>query len=956
MDRNPYVGPRAFDIDESDYFFGREEETEILQGLVMSRRVVLLFAKSGVGKSSLVRAGLIPRLTAERKVGRGNRARQLPPKMKALPIATVGGALPTQIAPNNVYSFIALYSMRPDADPNDLVGQTLAEGLAELIDYDGHTPQDSIPLLLIFDQFEELFTRHLTRWEDREAFFRQVSQALHAHPTLHILFVMREDYIAELTPYTNLIPGRLETDYRLERLDKEAALKAVRQPAKEAKRPFAENIAEELVDNLRRIQIKQQSTMPQAVETNPLGEYVEPVHLQIVCRQLWASLPIERTRIEASDVQAFGDVDEALTKFYESTLHEVLLAGTIAVSERRLRNWFDDPLITPARTRGLVYRGEDETAGLPNSAVDILNEAYIIRADKRGGDIWYELAHDRLIEPILATNQKWQERYQNPITQAAEAWRAGGEDPERLYRGDQLKQAQHQLASASDDFTELEKEFIRESQKVADRKQVRRQRWMIFGALVFAVVVIIFAFWALQQRNHADDARALAEQRQREADTARAEADAFGLATASRRNLESNPSLSLLLAIEAVTSTYQTRQSVIVDAEDMLHQAIWQSEQTNSDDQEMRAYIETVQRTLSGHDSSVISLAFSPDSHYLATADEAGDIKVWEVATGELLSSLVGHQATVLDITFNPNATPTQLLTASLDGTVKMWDLSSGQLIRSLSVYTGGVKSIELSRQGTSLVTIDVGGSAIVWDTNSGRKLFQLSDNDEPGGDGQKAKITDADYSPDNSLLVTADETGVISCWNAHSGQKIQSWVAHTDSIRRVTFSRDGNQLVTASTDETAKVWDMASDIARGSITATIDHRSSMLELYTTTGHRDPVIDAVLVPNSSRLLTIDAGGTAKMWDVIAQTELSTLFSDVGTVNSHSLQLNSSPQRLALAHSGQNTVQVWGVNTAGKSLNFNDHLAKVTEVVFSPDGKWLATASNDSLIRFAAFRN
>ena len=60
MGRNPYVGPRAFNIDESDYFFGREEETEILQGLVMSRRVVLLFAKSGVGKSSFLNAGVIP--------------------------------------------------------------------------------------------------------------------------------------------------------------------------------------------------------------------------------------------------------------------------------------------------------------------------------------------------------------------------------------------------------------------------------------------------------------------------------------------------------------------------------------------------------------------------------------------------------------------------------------------------------------------------------------------------------------------------------------------------------------------------------------------------------------------------------------------------------------------------------------------------------------------------------
>jgi len=145
MDPNPYVGPRAFDTDESGYFFGRDEETEILQGLVMSRRVVLLFAKSGVGKSSLVRAGLIPRLTATRTAGRGHRARQLPPKMKALPIATVGGALPAQISPKNVHSFIALYSLRPYADPKALAGQTLADGLTNLIGNNEDSPQDNIP-------------------------------------------------------------------------------------------------------------------------------------------------------------------------------------------------------------------------------------------------------------------------------------------------------------------------------------------------------------------------------------------------------------------------------------------------------------------------------------------------------------------------------------------------------------------------------------------------------------------------------------------------------------------------------------------------------------------------------------------------------------------------------------------------------------------------------------------
>ncbi len=532
MDGNPYVGPRAFNTAESDYFFGREEEIEILQGLVMSRRVVLLFAKSGVGKSSLVRAGLIPRLTAERTVGRGRRARRLPPKMKTLPIGTVGGGLPSQLNQplDNVYSFIALYSMQSDddVDPNTLAGQTLAEGLADLIGSDGNSPPDDLPVLLVLDQFEELFTRHLTRWEDREGFFRQISQALDNHPPLHVLFVMREDFIAELTPYTNLIPGRLESDYRLERLNKDAALKAVKQPAADAERPFAEGVAEELVDNLRRVQTGQRgstgkmrseepasSDSEQATETTPihpssfilhpssaLGVYVEPVHLQIVCRQLWASLPLDCTTIEASHVQAFGDVDEALMNFYESTLQEMMQVDIIDVSERRLRNWFDNHLVTPARTKGLVYRGDDSSEGLLNAAVDILNEAYIIRANKRGSDTWYELAHDRLIEPILEANRRWQVDYHNPLAITTQAWLEAGRDVQKLIKSDQLAEAETYAQSHPQDVTEEEKGFLAESkrQETLEQEQTRQaarlRRNIIIGLAVGLVITLTSAIFA----------------------------------------------------------------------------------------------------------------------------------------------------------------------------------------------------------------------------------------------------------------------------------------------------------------------------------------------------------------------------------------------------------------------------------------------------------------------------
>jgi hypothetical protein len=292
----------------------------------------------------------------------------------------------------------------------------------------------------------------------------------------------------------------------MERLKREAALQAIQQPAAQAGRPFAEGVAEALVDNLRRTQPGQ--TIPN-LQSPELGTYIEPVHLQIVCHQLWTNLPPDRTTILAEDVQEFGDVDQALTGFYEATLKTVIFQT--GISERRLRTWFSTHLITPARTRGLVYRGEDETEGLLNAAVDILNDAYIIRANIRGNDIWYELTHDRLVEPIWAANRAWEDKHQDPLTLAAEAWLASDKAPHKLYKGDRLKEAQAQAEASPDELTELAQEFISVSLEAARLQAVRRQRLMLLGAGVLLAVFASLAGSALFSARQAAQQRATAQ-------------------------------------------------------------------------------------------------------------------------------------------------------------------------------------------------------------------------------------------------------------------------------------------------------------------------------------------------------------------------------------------------------------------------------------------------------------
>ena len=160
---------------------------------------------------------------------------------------------------------------------------------------------------------------------------------------------------------------------------------------------------------------------------------------------------------------------------------------------------------------------------MPNTVVDSLDNSYIIRAEIRGGDTWYELAHDRLVEPILASNLQWEENLQNPLTQATERWQDSNKNPEHLLKGELLKTAKNQLERQTDELTELEKEFVKASQ---DAEQTNRyQRWRVFLIIAFLLALAFagLASWAWQQKTVADREKIIADRARDDASIARDE-------------------------------------------------------------------------------------------------------------------------------------------------------------------------------------------------------------------------------------------------------------------------------------------------------------------------------------------------------------------------------------------------------------------------------------------------
>jgi hypothetical protein len=388
--RNPYPGPVPFEQYDRDIFFARMSESTDLLSLVIANRAVLLYGRSGSGKTSLLNAGLIPLLQGE---GFG-----------VLPVARIGAQLPESIderSARNIYSLNALLRWtRRIEDRGKAAEWTIGEFLKRRRPREEGKRADMVRVL-IFDQFEELFTTYAHRRKDREPFFRELVEALENDPLLRIVFVLREEHAGRFESYARMLPDRLPARYRLGRLTADSALEAIVGPVSGTRRQFAPGVAEDLVQDLMTARI---AIRDGRAHQDVPGEYVEPTQLQIVCRRLWNGVPCDANEITAEHLRAFGNVTGASMGFYDKAVFEAAQQG--ALNEAVLRGWIEDTLITPAGTRGIALREEATTDGIPNPTIDVLEKQHLIRIESLAGADWCELAHDRLIDPIVKSNAK----------------------------------------------------------------------------------------------------------------------------------------------------------------------------------------------------------------------------------------------------------------------------------------------------------------------------------------------------------------------------------------------------------------------------------------------------------------------------------------------------------------------------------------------------------------------
>lgn len=376
---NPYVGPRPFLRQDKNIFFGRQQEAEKLCTSIIENKITILHSKSGAGKTSLLNALLQDLLEESR--------------FTIFKVDHIGSSVEEWINPDNVFIFNTLLSLNIERDISKLKECKLSTFFEH-----NYSELANKKFIIIFDRFEDVFTSHLDRWKDRYVFFEEMKILCKKFPLSRILLSIPEDYLGYLLD--GFYPEKNSVNYyHLELLNKNNALSAVKGPL--ISRKYADGVAEEIINQLFEIKYQDRNGNIKIIE----GEFIEPVHLQIVCKTLWDSLAPSIKIIEKSHLFEIGGVNKVIEDYYEASIFNAL--QKYPFDEYKIRNWISSELITEMGTRGIVLYGKS-TEGIPGSIIDSLLESYIIKSEKRAGARWISLSHDRLIDPILNSNQKFE--------------------------------------------------------------------------------------------------------------------------------------------------------------------------------------------------------------------------------------------------------------------------------------------------------------------------------------------------------------------------------------------------------------------------------------------------------------------------------------------------------------------------------------------------------------------
>lgn len=953
----PYLGLFAFQENDALNFFGRETYVEKLVQAASTQNFVAVVGSSGSGKSSVVMAGLIPKL---RRQGNWIVIILRPGNRPFYNLATELVKLDQTLTSRT----IRLDETRHQANALSRTKSPLP--LTDIFEDLWREQTEDSHFLLIVDQFEELYT--LCPDLDFRRRFLDSLLAVTETPFVTLLLTLRADFLGQALGYRPLADALQGHDIKLGPMTVNELRQAITLPAQYANVCFEPGLEERILGELR----DEPGNLPL---------------LQFALTQLWGQQ--ERRQLTHAAYEEIGRVEGALAHYADQ-----VYAGLDEIKQMQTHRLLIQ-LVKPGEgtedTRRLVLHSELKESDW-QLARQLANERLVVTGQDSDGRETVEVVHEALIRRWGQLRQwieadrafrTWQERLRYSLHQ----WEFGNLDEEALLHGAPLIEAENWLVQKGLDLLDTEKQYIQVSlqyKQKQERSQGRRTLILVVS-LVIITLLSLFTFFINDARQESE----LAEQ----------ETNALRLALASQNQLDTNHELALLLAVEAA---YEVRSLAAdrnppLDINRTLRQALLHRGQSLA--------------LLTAHTEPINQIALSPEGNYFLTASDK-DIYIWNATNYALVNHIFISQGIhyaawspdeyyIAIATMRENAqiwettgnAPTfslnigsmvnylawskdggRLATAGQNKELTIWHINKHNAVPAFSLeHPASVQFAEWNKEGNQIITIS-GHQVHLWsiDTNIGSQILVFQN------DGRIVET--ALWNQDETLILTVDnkvkgnaKENNVYVWDVQTGEKIKTLV-HSTEIHEALWSKNGNYILTAGDDGLIRLWDVeredvkinfvghnesVNDISWSNDEQQIlsaSHDDTIIiwnaktgeQVARLTGHRGWAIQAIWNQNETRIISISDDTTIRIWNPFQGTESATLTGHTESIGY--VEWSHDGTRIVTA-SEDKTARIWDATTGEMLFLLYPHEGPVNQAVWSPDDKYIITVSNEGLIRF-----
>ncbi len=974
MSRQPYIGLRAFSREEHDIFFGREQHSNELIERLNRQHFLAVVGDSGCGKSSLIKAGLIPGLQAGFLSAAGSHWRVAETRPGNEPFANLVKALCENDALGTEYEATLKNELLVSRSPFSL-HEILAKPLP-----------NNAKLLIVCDQFEELFrySRQQANNEEAAAFAALLLASANTYPlasgevsnSVYVILTMRSDYLGNCAQFAGLAEAINQGLYLTPRLNRQQLRSAIERPALVCNGKVEPALLVRLLGEigndadqlpllqhlLMRLWDKAQQTkaeQPAKSTLITLADYQEDEKIQTLKKAL--STHADEAYDELNDSQqliaqqVFCRLTGAETGKAD-TRNPTKVGELLALTGQDLEQ-FNAVLQGFRQADRCFLLPPLEVELKPDTVVDITHES-LIRNWARLEQWTQEEAESAAIYRRLEQNALLHEKgeygfYRTPELENALAWQEKTQ-PTPVWAS---RYGEHfELAMAFLQSSLQAQQAEQEQQRLAKQREIdqaKLKQRLTFGGLVLAVALMS---WAVVERNHAQETE---QQRVKEL-------------------FESRVTHASLLA---KGEDYAGAKKVLAETDVLDNQV---SPSLRHARNLLHSFTQIkggeAEKVYTGPGYPLMAVAISPDGQLLAAGGENGTLVIFDVQSGKLLQRLIGHATKgesddmdVWGVAFTPSGQ--QLISAGADKKIILWQRQdiTEQAVDKISAQSADlfqkqreldapdkVRAISISPDGKLLSSGGTDNDISLWELSSGKKLKTLH---QLGG----INWYGLSFSPDGHYLASSSGN-TATIWQLDTGKSLHVLTGHTDQVNNLNFSADSSKLVTSSSDTTLRLWNVASGeqqrvfnghqnrvwaaswlgdyLLSGSDDRTIRlwDSSSGVGLRVLQGHESGITAFAL--HGGTVWSASNDGTVRRWSLTmpfqqARVLPSEPFSAVITPALNHVVVGFANGDLSL-YNAKKQEPIWQKSAA--------HNNKITRLTVSCDGSLLASGSLDTIAK------